>query len=51
MSLPDWSLEFALHWPHDRFAIGWEFVEKDDEYAYNTFKIFLFIITITYNHG
>jgi hypothetical protein len=45
----NWSLEFCFHFPHDRFALGWEFMDKDEEYNYRTVKLYLFIVTITMN--
>jgi|TARA_R110000803_G_scaffold151915_1_gene216950 hypothetical protein len=42
-----WELEIAFHWPHDRFLIGWEFINEDEEYDYKTFKFYLFIVTFT----
>lgn len=43
----DWTLEIAFHYPHNRFALGWEFINADKEYNYNTIKIYLFIATLT----
>tara|TARA_R110000744_G_scaffold279402_1_gene391654 strand:+ start:712 stop:858 length:147 start_codon:yes stop_codon:yes gene_type:complete len=45
--MADWTLEIAFHWPHDRFLAGWEFINADEEYDYNTFKLYLFIVTFT----
>ena len=36
----NWELEIAFHWPHDRFALGWEFVRADKEYDFATFKLY-----------
>ena len=41
----DWSLEIAFHWPHDRFALGWEYMSPDDEHKFSTLKVYLFFIT------
>ncbi len=43
----DWTLSIALHFPHNRFALGWEFINADKEYNYNTIKLYLFIATLT----
>jgi hypothetical protein len=43
----DWSLEIAFHWPHDRFALGWEHINPDDEHIYHTFKLYLLFISFT----
>lgn len=44
------ALEIGFHWPHDRFAIGWQVMQPDEEYDYFTLTIFLGILTITYNN-
>jgi hypothetical protein len=36
----------AFHWPHDRFALGWEYIGPDKEHDYTTIKLFLFIMTL-----
>ena len=43
----DWELTFALYWPHDRFAIGWDILHADEKYNYNTYILYLGILTIT----
>lgn len=43
----DWELTFALYWPHDRFAIGWDILYADEVYNYNTYILYLGILTIT----
>jgi len=45
----NWDLEIAFHWPHDRFALGWEAIGKDKEHDYSTYKLYLFIATFTLN--
>ena len=42
-----WKLEVAFHWPHDRFALGWEYMSQDIDFNYNTFKLYMFFITFT----
>jgi|TARA_R100000084_G_scaffold109439_1_gene76838 hypothetical protein len=44
------NLEFAFHFPHDRFAIGWEYIGPDKEYNTSIIRIFLLILTITYEN-
>ena len=41
------ELEIAFHWPHDRFALGWEFIHPDEKCNYKTVKVYLFIATLT----
>ncbi len=43
----DWTLEIAFHWPHNRLALGWEVMPKDEEYDYTTIKLYLLIVTLT----
>jgi len=43
----DWQLEIAFHWPHNRLALGWEYISEDEEYDYRTLKVYLFIATCT----
>jgi len=43
----DWTLEIAFHLPHNRLALGWEFIDADKEYKYKTIKLYLFIATLT----
>lgn len=42
----DWQLEFALHLPHDRFALGWEYIGPNDKEDVKTFTVYLFVVTI-----
>lgn len=44
-------IEIILHWPHDRFALGWEWIRPDEEYDYTTVRLYLLITTITINYG
>lgn len=45
----NWTLEIALHWPHDRFALGWETIGPDEENPFSTFRLYLFFMTLTLN--
>lgn len=38
------------HYPHDRFAIGWEYISRDEDFDYNTLTLYFFIFTITINY-
>jgi hypothetical protein len=42
-----WELEIAIHWPHQRLALGWEVINPNEEYNYTTIKLYLFVITLT----
>ena len=42
----DWQLEFALHLPHDRFALGWEYIGPNDKEEIRTFTVYFFVVTI-----
>lgn len=43
----DWQLEVAFHWPHNRLALGWEFIDTDEDFDHRTFKLYVFIVTLT----
>ncbi len=43
----DWQLEISLHYPHDRFMVGWEFLQPTDKFNYRTINLFLFFVTFT----
>jgi len=43
----EWQLEIAFHWPHNRLALGWEIIHPDEEFNYNTIKVYLFFVTFT----
>ncbi len=43
----NWQLEIAFHWPHNRLALGWDYMEPNEEYNYTTIKLYLLIITLT----
>lgn len=45
--IDDWELEIAFHWPHKRFAFGWEVIEPTEDFNYTTLKVYLLCITIT----
>jgi hypothetical protein len=43
----DWQLEIAFHWPHDRLALGWDYMRPNEEFNYTTIKLYLFVVTLT----
>jgi len=43
----DWQLQITLHYPHERFALGWEFIPPDEQERYYTYRLYLFIVTLT----
>jgi hypothetical protein len=45
----DWQLIISLHYPHDRFALGFETLHADEEYEYNTFRLYLLFCTLDFN--
>jgi len=47
----NWKLLFALHWLHDRLALGWEIIRPDEEFSYYTIKLYLLILTIELDTG
>lgn len=42
----DWSVLLIAHWPHDRFAFGFEGLYANEEIPFDTYQIFLGIFTI-----
>lgn len=49
--MSNWKLELAFHYPHDRFALGWEIIRPDEKCQYYTLKWYLLILTITFDTG
>jgi hypothetical protein len=45
----NWELTVAFHLPHDRFAIGWEYVGPSEDENINTFTLYLLICTVSIN--
>jgi len=45
--MEDWALEIAFHWPHNRLALGWDYIGPDEEAKYTTIKVYLLIATLT----
>ena len=46
----NYEIYIVGHFPHDRFALGWEYVAADDEFSYNSFTLYFLIFTITINY-
>lgn len=44
-------IEIAFYWPHDRFALGWDWINPDEKCDYTTVRLYLLITTITINYG
>lgn len=45
--MTDWKLTILFHWPHDRLALGWDYIRPTEEENYTTIRLYLFISTIT----
>lgn len=43
-------IKIAFHWPHARFALGWEQLLPSEDYEYNTFNLFLLVFTISIDY-
>jgi len=41
-------LSIKLHFPHDRFAIGWEIFYPDEEYNSTVIILFLTVVTLEF---
>jgi len=46
----DWTLNIAFHYPHNRFLLGFEYIEKDEVFNYTTIRFYLFIATLTLDY-
>ena len=46
----NWQLVISFHYPHDRFALGFETLEASEEEPFYTFRLFLLIATIDFNY-
>jgi len=45
----NWQLILNLHWPHDRCALGWEYIGPTEKENITTFTLYLFILTIHFD--
>tara|TARA_R110000772_G_scaffold10023_3_gene32389 strand:+ start:3791 stop:3970 length:180 start_codon:yes stop_codon:yes gene_type:complete len=45
----NWQLELNAHWPHDRCAIGWEYIGSSEKEKITTFTVFLLVFTISFH--
>ena len=45
----NWTLEFNVHWPHDRLALGWEYIGSDKNDPVRSYTVFLTILTISFH--
>jgi hypothetical protein len=43
----NWQLDIAFHWPHDRCALGWEFIGSSEKEPIDTFTLYLLICTMS----
>jgi len=46
----NWTLSIAFHYPHNRFLLGWEYIDSDEKYKYTTINVYLFIATLTLDY-
>jgi hypothetical protein len=42
------KITLKFHWPHDRFALGWEVFYPDEEFETTEFILFLGIVTLEF---
>jgi len=45
----NWELELNLHWPHDRFALGWQYIGEDEKEPLRSYILFLLVLTIEFH--
>jgi len=48
--MENWELTIDFHWPHHRFALGWEYIAPDETFPYSTITLYLFFITFTLDY-
>lgn len=42
-------MQISFHWPHDRLALGWDWVRPSFKFNYHTFTLYLLICTVDIN--
>jgi len=42
----NWKLTISFHWPHDRFALGWQIIQPEEREPYWTLTLYLGIATL-----
>ncbi len=42
-------MQLSFHWPHDRLALGWDWVRPSFKFNYHTFTLYLLICTVDIN--
>lgn len=42
-----WHVYLELHWPHDRFCLGWQVIHPTEENDCLTISIYGLILTLT----
>jgi hypothetical protein len=45
--MESWSLKIEFHYPHNRFALGFDIMRPEAKYDYATIRIYLLIATLT----
>ena len=40
------EINIVFHYPHDRLAIGWEYISPDKKFDYSTVVLFCLFMTI-----
>ena len=46
----NYQINIKFHYPHDRLALGWEYIAPNEEYQYSTITLYLLIITLDFNY-
>ena len=44
-----WELLVNITWPHNKFALGWEYVPADEEMPFESVLIHIGFITFIFN--
>jgi hypothetical protein len=48
--MKDWNLTIIFHLPHERLALGWDFMHPEpNNFPYYTFTLYLGIVTLSFD--
>ena len=45
-----WELLLTYRWPHEGFILGYELLEVDQDYSYNTIILHLGFVSFEFNY-
>ena len=47
----DWEIVLGVAWPHERFKLGWEIIEANEQDDYLTVIVDLLFFNVTLHYG